>query len=840
MDAFGGGSGFHQSGDLLMQRLEVDFELQPVTLKFKDPGMETRFENYLTLRARQYHDGMWLLRAWLVMSRAVHELTRGSRLSVLEVYLNCVFVLLVAAAYGVSRRVSRFGEGTQTWQLLVLGLAFVHATQLAVSFTHYPEHGSRRWFRYYYLGLDYAIDATMFSLLFGLRQPGAALALAINFAALVTCLRVDAPPASKENAGVPGIVDGLVFAVGLFACARAQEKASRAAFARDMRHDIRHSIDLRALQQPFSAGNLSAWLRAFANRSSGNANVQPHVGDPRQSTNNFSPNQSSSSFRASSSSATTSSRGDDHATRGQQHPRVLTVHNPDELRMGHADVADPEAGSGGGTLLAASRSDGGLVEMTTERRRRRQGQDGDDFSAAEGQDDDGKVLSADAAGALAPKKSASEPLGPTSKENVEVDVSDGAAIVADGGRTPLHSKTTAAAEKEEGAVASKRSYPPPPPPSETMRRFETLQNWEIDYDRLRVVRKIGAGSAGHVYKGEYIGAVVAIKQLYSTFIDPSNLDEFSREVTLLHKLKHPHVLTFYGIARRDVYCYIVTEFCPYALDAILSGKPGNESDKAPPRLSVSRRVRIAHEVSLALAYLHAERVLHHDLKPGNILLNSDFVARVSDFGLSQLVARDSDVAAAGSFSSSSAAHHHHHHPDFRGSAASARAQAAAFPPPQKKPPPAQPLGGTATFSAPEITLGTVRPGFHALCKLDVFSFGIVLAAVFAPNGDPYYFYVTGDRGTVKTGSDHLKHAAGQTHKHENDIRLAVASKKLRPRVPAALPAEIRPLMERCWAHNPDERPSFSDISRDLRAYLVKKTELENTTPTHLPVGPLAL
>lgn len=296
-----------------------------------------------------------------------------------------------------------------------------------------------------------------------------------------------------------------------------------------------------------------------------------------------------------------------------------------------------------------------------------------------------------------------------------------------------------------------------------------------------------------MYKGEYIGAVVAIKQLYSTFIDPHNLDEFSREVTLLHKLKHPHVLTFYGIARRDVYCYIVTEFCPYALDAILCGGRGKDASKPPPRLSVVRRVRIAHEVALALAYLHAERVLHHDLKPGNILLNSDFAARVSDFGLSQLVSRESEVVASGASYTT--------------------------------------LGGTATFSAPEITLGRVRPGFRALSKLDVFSFGIVLAATFAPNGDPYYFYVgnrADEKGPTKNGAFEL------------EIMHAVAYSGLRPRVPAALPDEIRPLMERCWSHNPDDRPSFDDLARDLRAFLVRRKELEASMPTRLPVGPEAI
>ena len=40
-------------------------------------------------------------------------------------------------------------------------------------------------------------------------------------------------------------------------------------------------------------------------------------------------------------------------------------------------------------------------------------------------------------------------------------------------------------------------------------RFNALERWELDYERLRVVEKVGAGSAGHVYKGEYLGATVS-------------------------------------------------------------------------------------------------------------------------------------------------------------------------------------------------------------------------------------------------------------------------------------------------------------------------------------------
>ncbi|KAH8094440.1 hypothetical protein JL720_4442 [Aureococcus anophagefferens] len=110
------------------------------------------------------------------------------------------------------------------------------------------------------------------------------------------------------------------------------------------------------------------------------------------------------------------------------------------------------------------------------------------------------------------------------------------------------------------------------------------------------------GAAGQVYEGEFLGAV-AIKQLFSSFIDPSDLDEFSREVTLLHKLKHPTCSR--SASRRDVYCFIVTEHCPYALDALLRGEApaarrGTGRAARPPRLSVNDRSLILFQVALAL------------------------------------------------------------------------------------------------------------------------------------------------------------------------------------------------------------------------------------------------
>ena len=394
-------------------------------------------------------------------------------------------------------------------------------------------------------------------------------------------------------------------------------------------------------------------------------------------------------------------------------------------------------------------------------------------------------------------------------------------------KTPFDPTPPAPVVVGEEKKGSEESLKPPPAALKRARRFATLQSWQIDYERLRVVAKIGAGAAGQVYTGEFMGARVAIKQLFSSFIDPSNLDEFSREVTLLHKLKHPHVLTFYGISRRDVYCFIVTEYCPYALDAILSGgrvaddvlRGANGKPRQTPRLTVAARTTILYQVALALQYLHAERVLHHDLKPGNILLDRDFTAKVSDFGLAQLVA-DADVDVVGGEKTTKA-------------------------------PRRMSAGATAVYAAPEMLLklrgrfkdrphgqenssdgsrdmsdsGRVVAGnFDELSKLDVFAYAIVCAAVFSQRGDPYHFYVTNARSPQA---------------READIADAVRDQGLRPQVPAALPEELRPLMERCWATDPGKRPAFREIAKRLKAVAVRHGTIVPTTSSKLPLGPEA-
>ena len=118
----------------------------------------------------------------------------------------------------------------------------------------------------------------------------------------------------------------------------------------------------------------------------------------------------------------------------------------------------------------------------------------------------------------------------------------------------------------------------------------------------------------------------------------------------------------------------------------------------------------------------------------------------------------------------------------------------------------------------------VAGNFDELSKLDVFAYAIVCAAVFSQRGDPYHFYVTNARSPQA---------------READIADAVRDQGLRPQVPAALPEELRPLMERCWATQPADRPAFREIARRLKAVAVRHGTIVPTTSSKLPLGPEA-
>ncbi|KAF8006638.1 hypothetical protein BT93_K0826 [Corymbia citriodora subsp. variegata] len=147
--------------------------------------------------------------------------------------------------------------------------------------------------------------------------------------------------------------------------------------------------------------------------------------------------------------------------------------------------------------------------------------------------------------------------------------------------------------------------------------------------------KLGQGSFGAVYKGEIRDVcLVAVKILTESKSSP---EEFINEVVSICRTSHINVITLLGFCYEGKKRAIVFEYMANgSLDKFLySGRALNMSSSLEWKTLYQIAIGIAH----GLEYLHRgcnTRILHFDIKPQNILLNQDFIPKISDFGLAKL------------------------------------------------------------------------------------------------------------------------------------------------------------------------------------------------------------
>ncbi|KAL5570039.1 hypothetical protein UlMin_026614 [Ulmus minor] len=143
--------------------------------------------------------------------------------------------------------------------------------------------------------------------------------------------------------------------------------------------------------------------------------------------------------------------------------------------------------------------------------------------------------------------------------------------------------------------------------------------------------EIGRGAAGVVYKGVLSnGRVAAIKRLREANQGEA---EFLAEVNMIGRLNHKNLIEMWGYCAEGKHRLLVYEYLEHG-----SLKQGLSSNL----LDWKKRFEIAIGTARGLAYLHEEClewVLHCDVKPQNILLGSDYLPKVADFGLSKLLKR---------------------------------------------------------------------------------------------------------------------------------------------------------------------------------------------------------
>ncbi len=156
---------------------------------------------------------------------------------------------------------------------------------------------------------------------------------------------------------------------------------------------------------------------------------------------------------------------------------------------------------------------------------------------------------------------------------------------------------------------------------------------EIPGGRYEIVELIGVGAFGSVYKAldTFLNRFVAIKSIrLDPAVDPSHRSalskRFIREAQVAAQLQHNHIVTIHDIVFTPAVGFIVMEFIQgETLQGILSEK----------RIPLSRIVDLVAQIARGLEYAHERKVIHRDVKPGNIMITPSFEARITDFGIAK-------------------------------------------------------------------------------------------------------------------------------------------------------------------------------------------------------------
>jgi eukaryotic-like serine/threonine-protein kinase len=153
--------------------------------------------------------------------------------------------------------------------------------------------------------------------------------------------------------------------------------------------------------------------------------------------------------------------------------------------------------------------------------------------------------------------------------------------------------------------------------------------------RYKVLKELGRGSMGVVYLGKdpTIQRFVAIKTMRLDEIDDHDkLQEvkarFFREAESTGRLSHPNIVTIFDAGEEDDLGYIAME--------MLQGTTLKQWSRKPNLLPLEKVIPMLATVADAMDYAHQQGVVHRDIKPANIMLTTDEVVKIMDFGIAKM------------------------------------------------------------------------------------------------------------------------------------------------------------------------------------------------------------
>lgn len=150
-----------------------------------------------------------------------------------------------------------------------------------------------------------------------------------------------------------------------------------------------------------------------------------------------------------------------------------------------------------------------------------------------------------------------------------------------------------------------------------------VSSLDVEFDTAAA---IGQGSFGRVFRAQWTGIRVAVKQMYSEdarTLSPRDRKAMYREVKLWATLHHPNILELYGACLEATLPFLVMRYCSL----------GDLRSFLPDHPDVNR-VDLCYDIVAGMNYLHGRGIVHADLKCVNIMVDDRHVALVADFGLS--------------------------------------------------------------------------------------------------------------------------------------------------------------------------------------------------------------
>ncbi|MBY0502920.1 MAG: protein kinase [Bryobacteraceae bacterium] len=163
--------------------------------------------------------------------------------------------------------------------------------------------------------------------------------------------------------------------------------------------------------------------------------------------------------------------------------------------------------------------------------------------------------------------------------------------------------------------------------------------------RYQIQGELGRGAMGVVYRAldPAIGRIIAIKTIHlSTLTDPQDRermhDRLKREAQSAGILSHPNIVTIYDIQDQGDTAYIFMEFVDGpTLESITQDR------RAP---SPATLLALLKQIAAALDFAHSKGIVHRDVKPANIMIQGERIAKVTDFGIARINAQASVSSGA--------------------------------------------------------------------------------------------------------------------------------------------------------------------------------------------------